>query len=149
MERVQRQNTTAGESPVAAKPTLGVAVGFRWVDANKSPHWGQYYPGGTATEIYAFVTDNPGQIYMIQADAAAAQLTVGETYLVQNFVHTDGSTSTGNSGITLDIGSAGTGAQTCKILSIPKDGKNENSSTPDVIIQLLPGVSQLNLNAGI
>jgi hypothetical protein len=146
---VQRQNTTTGESPVAATPTLGVAVGFRYTDTAGTPQWSQYYPASGGTDIFAFVCDDPSQLYMIQCDAAVAQANIGATYLVQGFAAADGSTSTGNSGINLDIGSAGTGAQTCKILRIPQDGSNENSSTPNVIVQLLPGVSQLNLDAGI
>ena len=146
---VQRQHTTTGESPIAATPTLGVAVGFRYLDTSGTPQWAQYYTASGGTDIFAFVCDDPSQIYMVQCDAAVAQTDVGATFLVQGFAAASGSTSTGNSGINLDIGSANTTAQTCKILRIPKDGVNENSSTPNVIIQLLPGVSQLNLNAGI
>lgn len=146
---VQRQNTTTGESPVAADPTLGVAVGFRYTDTSGTPQFAQYYPASGGTDIFAYVCDNPSQLYVIQGDEVMDQTDVGATFLVAGFAASAGSTTTGNSGIYLDSDSAGVGAQTCKVLSIPKDGENENSATPNVIVQLLPGVSQLNLNAGI
>jgi hypothetical protein len=146
---VQRQHTTTGESPIIATPTLGVAVGFRWVDSTGSPNWGQYYPGGTATVIRAFVCSAPKQIYMIQGDEAMDQTDIGATFLVAGFAASAGSTSTGNSGIYLDSSTANSTAQTVRCLAIPEDGVNENSSTPNVIVQLLENVSQFDSTTGI
>jgi len=146
---VQRQNTTTGESPVAATPTLGVAVGFRYTDTSGTPQFSQYYPASGGTDIFAYVCDDPNQLYVIQGDEVMDQTDVGATFLVAGFAAADGSTKTGNSGIYLDSSSVNTTAQTCKVLSIIKDGENENSSKPNVIIQLLPGVSQLGLSTGI
>jgi hypothetical protein len=146
---VQRQNTTTGESPVVATPTLGVAIGFRYTDTSGTPQWAQYYPASGGTDIFAFVCDNSSQLYMIQGDELMDQTDVGATFLVAGFAASAGSTGTGNSGIYLDSSSVNTTAQTCKVLSIPKDGVNENSTTPNVIVQLLPTISQLNLGTGI
>jgi len=146
---VQRQNTTTGESPISGTPTLGVAIGFRWVDSTGSPHWGQSYPGGTATEIRAFVCSEPRQIYMIQGDEAMDQTDIGATFLVAGFAASAGSTTVGNSGIYLDSSTQNTTAQTVRCLAIPQDGANENSSTPNVIVQLLENVSQFDSTTGI
>jgi hypothetical protein len=146
---VQRQNTTTGESPIIANPTLGVAVGFSWVDATGSPNWGQYYPGGTATVIRAFVCSDPGQIYMIQGDEAMDQSDIGATFFVAGFAASAGSTATGNSGIYLDSSTTAATAKTLRCLAIPSDGANENSTTPNVVVQLLSGVSQFGMTTGI
>ena len=116
---VQRQNTTTGESPIAANPTLGVVVGARWVDSTGTPKWGQYYPGGTGTtEIHVFVADDPNQVYMIQGDEVMDQTDVGATFLVAGFAASAGDTGTGNSGIYLDSSSVNTTGQTVRLLSI-------------------------------
>ena len=147
---VQRQNTTTGESPVIATPTLGVSVGCRYVDGNGTPTWAQYYAGGASnTDIFLFVTSNPKQIYMIQGDEAMDQTDIGATFLVAGFAASAGSTSTGNSGIYLDSSTQNTTAQTVRCLAIPQDGANENSSTPNVIVQLLENVSQFDSTTGI
>jgi len=146
---VQRQNTTTGESPIIAKPTLGVAVGFRWVDSTGSPNWGQYYPGGTATEIRISVCSDPKQIYMIQGDEVMDVSDTGKCFSVAGFAASAGSTATGNSGIYLDSSTATASALTLRCLAIPKDGANENSATPNVIVQLLENVAQFDSTAGI
>tara|TARA_R110000751_G_C13560526_1_gene457414 strand:- start:41 stop:625 length:585 start_codon:yes stop_codon:yes gene_type:complete len=146
---VQRQNTTTGESPIIATPTLGVTIGFSWVDATGSPKWGQYYPGGTATVIRAFVCSDPNQIYMIQGDEVMDQSDIGATFLVAGYAASAGSTVIGNSGIYLDSSTQNTTAQTVRCLAIPEDGVNESSSTPNVIVQLLENVSQFDSTTGI
>lgn len=147
---VQRQNTTTGESPIIATPTLGVTIGCRYVAANGTPTWAQYYAGSSDnTEIFLFVTSGPKQIYMIQGDEVMDQTDIGATFLVAGFAAASGSTTTGNSGIYLDSSTQNTTAQTVRCLSIPKDGVNENSATPNVIVQLLENVSQFDSTTGV
>ena len=149
----QAGNTT-GETPTTANGvrTIGVAVGFRWVTPSGTPTWSQYYDGNASnTEAFAFVADDPNQVFMIQSDEAIAQPTgIGGNAPVVNFATASGSTVTGNSGIQLDGGSiATTNTLALRILSIPRDGVNENSSTPNVLVRLNDGVSRVSNPLGV
>ena len=127
---VTRQNGATGESPTIAKLTLGVCVGAEYTSAEGTPTWNQYYPGaGTETNAFVFVCNDPSQTYLIKCDAAVTQAEVGGNYLITDFAEADGNTTTGNSGINLDVGSEVTTVATpcLRILDIPKDGVNENS----------------------
>ena len=145
-----RQNGATGATPGTGELTLGVAIGCRYV-LNGAPTWSQYYPGGgTETEAYVFVCDSADQVYKIKCDAAVTQAEVGANYLVTDFAEADGSTSTGNSGINLDVGTAATtSSYAVRMLAIPKDGVNENSSTPNVIVRINWEATQLGQGTGI
>jgi hypothetical protein len=52
--------------------SIGVFAGCRWVDANGSQHFSNYWPASTTgTEIEALVWTDPDIIYEIQADSCA------------------------------------------------------------------------------
>lgn len=149
---VARTNGEAGATPVAATPTIGVAVGFRYVDPDGDIKWSQKYVGNTSnTEAYAFIVADPDAAFIIQADAAVNQLAVGARAPVTNFIGTAGSAITGNSGIVLDASeiNPATGTFALQIIAIPQDGSNEVSTTPNVIVRLTPGVHQANIAAGV
>ena len=86
---------------------------------------------------------------MIQGDEAMDQTDIGATFLVAGFAAASGSTASGNSGIYLDSSSQAASAQTLRCLSIPQDGVNEHSTTPNVIVQLLENVAQFDSTTGI
>jgi len=144
---VVRQNTTTGESPIIANPTLGVAIGFRYL-LNGVPTWGQYYPTA-ATNGFAMVCVDPEQVYLVQGDELMDQSDIGATFLVAGFAASAGSTVTGNSGIYLDSSTQNTTAQTLRCIGIPKDGSNEYSTTPNVLVKLLWDVTQFADTVGI
>ena len=148
---VARTNGTTGISPVAATPTIGVAVGFRYIDPNGSITFGQKYVGNSAnTKAYAFIVDDPQAAFLVQATAAVTFANVGERAPVSNFIGSAASDTTGNSGITLAAGSlATTGTLALQIIGVPEDGVNESSSTPNVIVRLTPGVHQSNIVIGV
>ena len=149
---VSRQNGATGESPTIAKFSLGVAVGSRYVTAAGTPTWGQSYPGaGTETSAFVFVCNDPSQVYQIKCNAAVTQAAVGGNYLVTDFAEADGDTSTENSGINLDVSSFVTTVATpcLRIIDIPKDGKNEDSSTPIVLVRILPNILQNDYGQGV
>ena len=148
----QAGNTT-GETPTTANGvrTLGVAVGFRWKLASGEQKYGQYYPSvSTDTDAYAFVCDDPNQVYLIQSDGATTYADIGANAPVVNFATASGSTTTGNSGIQLDhSGINTTNTLALRILGVPEDGSNESSSTPNVLVKLNDGVSQFSNPLGV
>ncbi|MEE9402213.1 MAG: hypothetical protein V3V47_03345 [Desulfobacteria bacterium] len=148
----QAGNTT-GETPTTANGvrTLGVAVGFRWKLASGEQKYGQYYPSvSTDTDAYAFVCDDPNQVYLIQSDGATTYADIGSNAPVVNFATASGSTITGNSGIQLDhSGINTTNTLALRILGVPEDGSNESSSTPNVLVKLNDGVSQFSNPLGV
>jgi hypothetical protein len=106
---IERFNATrtATTSTVTAPANgwLGVLVGVQYTDPNtRQPTWNHYYPGGitppNSENIDAFVTADPDQRYLLQANGAAAQ-----TFLFNNagIIQTAEPTGTiGNSGLQLD-----------------------------------------------
>jgi len=151
---VDRQaGNTTGETPTTANGdrTLGVAIGFRWKLASGEQKYGQYYPSvSTDTDAWAMVCDDPNQIYLIQSDGATTYADIGANAPIVNFATSAGSTATGNSGIQLDhSGINTTNTLALRILDVPRDGSNESSSTPNVLVKLNDGVSQFSNPLGV
>ena len=128
----------------AALSTIGVAVGFRWVDINGIPQWGQYYPGSADnTDAFAFVVDDPSATFMIKEDSVGGTLTTTAIGANAPVVIAAGSTATGNSGVMLDSSlAAATATLALRILGILQNGENENSSQKDLIVRINPDVHQ-------
>tara|TARA_R110002020_G_scaffold37165_6_gene112279 strand:+ start:969 stop:1544 length:576 start_codon:yes stop_codon:yes gene_type:complete len=140
---VQRQETTTGLSPVGSHPTLGIATGFRYVDASGTPQWSNYYPASGGTDIFVTVHEDPDQIYLIQSDGNTTSADVGDNATVAGFAASAGSTATGNSGAYLSHSTIGQGALTLRIVGIPEDGSNENlTADKNVLVKILPAVLQ-------
>jgi hypothetical protein len=147
---VARLGGSTGISPTTTSDltvTIGVAGGFRWVDSTGSPKWGNHYPGGTNTEVFAFVYDNPQQLFVIQADGVTAttvQADVGQNAPIINFASAAGNTSTGLSGVQLESSAAAvTATLALRIVGIVQDGTNENRSgteTSNVIVKIQQNV---------
>lgn len=89
---------------------IGVFMGCEYTDPTLGYKlFSQYYPASTvASDIMAFVCDDPFVVMQVQADGSVAQTALGSNFpLVQG----SGSTTTGNSGVSLDA-SAGAGTTT-------------------------------------
>lgn len=97
-----------------AKP-VGVFLGVQWTDPTYGPTFRQYYPGSvTASDIYAFVCDDPDALFQIQADDSLDQNAVGTNAAL---VQTAGSTTTGDSKVALDASTiAGTATLPVRIV---------------------------------
>jgi|TARA_R110000824_G_scaffold129096_1_gene290290 hypothetical protein len=148
---VTRTNGTAGATPVAATFTIGVAVGFRYVDPDGDIKWSQKYVGNANnTEAYAFIVSDPDAAFIVQADGAVTQASVGARAPVVNFIGSAASSLTGNSGMQLDASEIATTATfALQIIGIPQDGSNETSTTPNIVVRLTPGVHQANIALGV
>jgi hypothetical protein len=88
---------------------IGVVEGFQWIDSTTGqPVQSMYVPAGTSsggeldgfTTVVAYVNDDPGQTYAIEADGALAATTIGTFFDLDNFGA--GSTFTGRATAKLD-----------------------------------------------
>jgi hypothetical protein len=93
------------------------------------------------------VADDPNQIFLIQGPAAFTVAQVGLNAAVANFASSAGSTATGNSGITLATPATGNAA--LRVLGCPKDGSNESSSTPNLLVRWNFGVHYYAQNTAL
>jgi len=112
-------------------PIVGVFNGVRYTDPSTSePVFKNHYPGSiAASDIVAFVIDDPNVVFEVQADAA---MPVAD--LFGNFDIVDGSpvgdTSSGISNTELDVGTGATTATLpLKALDISQDPDNDDVSS--------------------
>ena len=111
---------------------LGVFAGCQYVDAAGKQVFSPYWPASTtATNIKAFVYDDPNIVFAIQSDAtgaAAADVHNGADWEV-----VAGNTTTGRSNWNLDV-SAGlaTTGKSLRVLRIINDGENVAGAYSDV-----------------
>ena len=86
---------------------VGVFLGCTYTDPGlKYKLNAQYWPTGTVSaDAMAYVCDDPDALFQIQADDAVTQTMLGSNFGVNQ---TAGSTTTGNSKISLDVGTRAT-----------------------------------------
>jgi hypothetical protein len=122
--------TAAGYVTVGAvnSKTIGVFNGCFFTAANtQKPTFSNMYVASTATDdntdVDAFVNDNPFQNYEISANAATPQAAFMQTYQSSAVA---GSTVTGRSSQTLDIGNTSATASQWRLLRQAEDVENED-----------------------
>ena len=121
-------------------PIVGVFNGCRFTDPTSGKEtFSNHYPASTnASDIEAFVIDDPMAIFEIQADAA---FPVADLFGNFDIVYTSsGSTTTGLSGAELDVTTGATTATLpLKAIDISQDPDNSDVSTANtnvlVVIQ--------------
>jgi hypothetical protein len=111
---------------------LGVFAGCRYKDAAGKMVYSPYWPANTvATEIEAYIYDDPDIIFAIQSDAtgaAAADIHNGADWEV-----VAGNTTSGRSNWNLDVSAGlGTTGKSLRILRIINDGENAAGAYSDV-----------------
>ena len=117
-------------------PILGVLNGIFYNAATTlkptfSNHYVQVTPANSE-DIDAFVFDNPQQQYVVATDAAVAQSGYLETYDMNTSA---GSTTTGQSSATLDIGDTSADAASFRLLRSAEDPENdENAAFRSVVV---------------
>ena len=120
----------------AAAPVLGVLNGIFYNAATTlkptfANHYVQVTPANSE-DIDAFVFDNPQQQYVCATDDAVAQAGYLETY---DFNSSAGSTTTGQSSATLDIGTTGNDDKSWRLLRSAEDPENdENAAFRSVVV---------------
>ena len=108
-------------------PILGVLNGIFYNAASTlkptfANHYVQVTPANSE-DIDAFVLDNPQQQYVVATDDVVAQAGYLETYDMNT---TAGSTTTGQSSATLDIGDTSADAASWRLLRSAEDPENED-----------------------
>ena len=117
-------------------PILGVLNGIFFNAATTlkptfQNHYVQVTPANSE-DIDAFVFDNPQQQYVVATDAAVAQSGYLETYDMNTSA---GSTTTGQSSATLDIGDTSADAASFRLLRSAEDPENdENAASRSVVV---------------
>ena len=111
----------------ADNPTLGVLNGIFYNAATTlKPTWSNHYVQVTpanSEDITAFCFDNPQQLYVVSTDDALAQAGYLETY---DMNASAGSTTTGKSSSTLDIGDTSADSATWRLLRTAEDPSNSD-----------------------
>ena len=110
-------------------PILGVLNGIFYNAATTlkptfANHYVQVTPANSE-DIDAFVFDNPQQQYVVATDAAVAQSGYLETYDMNTSA---GSTTTGKSSATLDIGDTSADAASWRLLRSAEDPENDTNA---------------------
>ena len=120
-------------------PILGVLNGIFYNAATTlKPTFANFYKQpitpANSEDIDAFVFDNPQQQYVVATDAAVAQAGYLETY---DMNASAGSTTTGKSSSTLDIGDTSADAAAFRLLRSAEDPENdENAAFRSVVVCL-------------
>ena len=124
------------DGQTAAAPILGVLNGIFYNAATTlkptfSNHYVQVTPANSE-DIDAFVFDNPQQQYVCATDDTVAQAGYLETY---DFNASAGSTTTGKSSATLNIGVTGNDDKSFRLLRSAEDPENdENAAFRSVVV---------------
>jgi hypothetical protein len=125
-------------------PILGVLNGIFYNAATTlkptfSNHYVQVTPANSE-DIDAFVFDNPQQQYVVATDATVAQAGFLETYDMNTSA---GSTTTGKSSATLDIGDTSADAASWRLLRSAEDPENEDISAAFASVVVVANLIEL------
>tara|TARA_R100001086_G_scaffold194846_1_gene111676 strand:+ start:319 stop:894 length:576 start_codon:yes stop_codon:yes gene_type:complete len=126
------QPTTAGNierhTPNTSDTVVGVFNGVFYTDpTTQKPTYKNYYPGSiVASDITAFVIDDPDAVFLADADAAFTRADLFKNYSMTN---TTGVTQTGISKQQLDVSVSGTTATfVVQAIDISQDPDNSDTS---------------------
>ena len=107
---------------------VGVFNGCYYTDpTTQKPTWKNYYPGSVnASDITAFVVDDPDAVFLMDADDTFTRAGLFANYSVTN---TTGVTQTGISKVQLDVSTAGTASTfVVQAIDISQDPDNSDVS---------------------
>ena len=111
-------------------PIVGVFNGCQYTDPTTGEQvFSNYYPASTnASDIIAFIVDDPMVVFEVQANAA---FPIADLFGNFDIVYTSaGSTVTGISGAELNVGDGGTGTTlSVKAIDISEDPENSDVSS--------------------
>jgi len=132
------------EGQTTDAPVLGVLNGIFYNAATTlKPTWSNHYVQVTpanSEDITAFCFDNPQQLYVVSTDAALAQAGYLETYDMNT---TAGSTTTGKSSATLDIGDTSADAASWRLLRSAEDPENQDITAAYASVVVVPNLIEL------
>jgi hypothetical protein len=125
---------TAGNSTAV----IGVFNGVFYTDpTTQKPTWKNYYPGSVvASDITAFVVDDPDAVFLMDADATFARADLFQNYSVTNAT---GNTKTGISEVQLEVSESGTNVSfIIQALDISQDPDNSDvaSANANILVRI-------------
>ena len=113
---------------------VGVFNGVFYTDpTTQKPTYKNYYPGSiAASDITAFVVDDPDAVFLMDADEAFTRANLFANYSVSN---TTGVTQTGISKVQLDVSATGTASTfVVQAIDISQDPDNSDTATSNANI---------------
>ena len=132
------QPTTAGNierhTANTSDAVVGVFNGCFYTDpTTQKPTYKNYYPGSVvASDITAFVVDDPDAVFLMDADEAFTRANLYANYSVTN---TTGVTQTGISKVQLDVSATGTASTfVVQAIDISQDPDNSDTATSNANI---------------
>jgi hypothetical protein len=120
--------------PNTSDAVIGVFNGCFYTDpTTQKPTYSNYYPGSiAASDITAFVVDDPDAVFLVDADAAFTRANLFANYSVTN---TTGVTQTGLSKVQLDVAATGTATTfAVQAIDISQDPDNSDTATSNANI---------------
>ncbi len=145
IEKYNNTNNSAGLSTAA----VGVFNGVFYTDpTTQKPTYGNYYPGSiVASDITAFVVDDPDAVFLANADEAFTRADLFRNYAVTN---TTGVTQTGISKAQLDVSNSGTTISfVLQAIDICQDPDNSDTTTSNANILVRINHHQYRSRTGI
>lgn len=123
---------------------IGVFAGVSYTASDGSYVYSEYWPSGTvATDIVAYVYDDPYTVFKVQSAGSPAQTNIGNC---ADIVAGAGSTTTGRSGFEISGTMAATAAQ-CKIIAL--HDAPDNAFGANAVMEVLVNEHVLKDSAGI
>ena len=113
---------------------VGVFNGVFYTDpTTQKPTFKNFYPGSVAaSDITAFVVDDPDAVFLVDADATFARADLFQNY---SLTAVSGNTATGNSLQQLDVSESGTNATfIVQAIDISQDPDNSDTSSANANI---------------
>ena len=133
----------------ATAETVGVLYGIFYNAATTlKPTFASWYDGAitpaNSEDIKAYVNDNPFQLYNVAPDDAVATTIVGAhaIYLDTFDVNTGGSTTTGRSNTTLDIGDTHATNDTWRLIRSAEDPENSDLTAAYCTVVVIQNLNQ-------
>jgi len=123
---------------------IGVFAGVSYTASDGSYVYSEYWPSGTvATDIIAYVYDDPYTVFKVQSAGSPAQTNIGNC---ADAVAGARSTTTGQSGFEIS-GTMAAGAATCKLIALVDSP--ENAFGANAVMEVLINEHLLKDSAGI
>ncbi len=123
---------------------IGVFAGVSYTASDGSYVYSEYWPSGTvATDIIAYVYDDPYTVFKVQSAGSPAQTNIGNC---ADVVAGAGSTTTGQSGFEIS-GTMAASAATCKLIALVETP--DNAFGANAVMEVLINEHLLKDSAGI
>ena len=151
--KLNSSGTLSKDTGTDAATPVGVFMGCSYTDSTYGLTHRQYYPGGvTASDIVAYVTDDPDALFKVAIVSATTTIGgVTRTVVGNNavLVQNAGNTATGNSKVAVDDNTGTDTTFPVKIIDVIAETANDSGSYTEVIVKWNAGMHQYNNASGV